>query len=422
VRIVGAGYALPDPARLAEALGEVNVVIARTLEHPGLAEALGVLDVPVIACDDLYAASASFDECYERIVERVADLARVAGRAGYVVPGSPLVAERTVGMLAARNDLEVEIGPSEGVLDAILARLGLDPAVGMCVVDARALLGAPSAVSGTVVVLQAFDPDVAGDVAALGERWAGRTLLVHHLGLADEWVGPVEVGDAHLGLADQLTSVVLEEYRPSVGAVGMLDEVVRRLRVACPWDASQTHETLSRHLIEEAYEVAEAIDEDARGEVPTARTHLVEELGDVLLQVLMQAVIAEERGAFDLAEIADACRAKLIRRHPHVFGDQEATSPEEVEARWEAIKAAEQPGMRPVATGLPAALRLAKLARRARAAGIEVGAVSGSDRAAELARAALAGEDLEGALRAATRLLEDAVARASERNGPGAVG
>src|SRR2546423_2914516 len=123
------------------------------------------------------------------------------------------------------------------------------------------------------------------------------------------------------------------------GDIGRLEElidVVRRLRSpgGCPWDREQTHGSLRSTMLEEAYEVHEAIDEAS---IPKLR----EELGDVLLQVLMQATIAEESQEFSLGDVADSVREKLVRRHPHVFGDTKVSGADEVVRNWEALKAAE---------------------------------------------------------------------------------
>src|SRR5213082_1330527 len=118
--------------------------------------------------------------------------------------------------------------------------------------------------------------------------------------------------------------------------IRQLLEVVRRLRSpqGCPWDREQTHASLRATMLEEAYEVLEAIDEAS---IPKLR----EELGDVLLQVLMQAEIAEEAGDFSLGDVADSVREKLVRRHPHVFGDTRVSGAEEVLRNWDALKAKE---------------------------------------------------------------------------------
>jgi MazG family protein len=124
--------------------------------------------------------------------------------------------------------------------------------------------------------------------------------------------------------------------------IDRLRRIMHLLRApgGCPWDAEQTHASLVRHLLEEAYEVAAEVRSGNRDE-------LVDELGDLLLQPVFHAEIASETGAFDLDDIARAICEKLIRRHPHVFGDASAETPEAVLTQWEAIKAAEKAGSTP---------------------------------------------------------------------------
>lgn len=144
-------------------------------------------------------------------------------------------------------------------------------------------------------------------------------------------------------------------------------EVVARLRAECPWDREQTPASMRRFLIEEAYEAAEAISEgDDRS--------LKEELGDILLHVFFHARMAEERGAFTIADVADCITDKLTRRHPHVFGAAEVSGPDEVVINWETIKGREETGRRlldGIPKNLPAMLRARRIQDRARSVGFE---------------------------------------------------
>jgi uncharacterized protein YabN with tetrapyrrole methylase and pyrophosphatase domain len=149
-------------------------------------------------------------------------------------------------------------------------------------------------------------------------------------------------------------------------AVGLLDELTRRLRRDCPWDREQDERSIVPHTVEEAYELADAAQ---RGD----DRKLLDELGDVLFQVHFLSLLLEERGAGDLAAVAEHCRQKLIRRHPHVFGDAEAESAGAVLRNWDRIKAGEE-GREPgifgdVPDNLPAPLYARKLQRRAASAG-----------------------------------------------------
>ncbi len=133
-------------------------------------------------------------------------------------------------------------------------------------------------------------------------------------------------------------------------------QIMRRLRRECPWDRSQDHDSLRPYLLEETYEVLHLLDEAAYDE-------LREELGDLLLQIVFHAEIAEEAGRFDMADVLHAINEKLVRRHPHVFGDREARTPSDVSRRWETIKA-EQEQKESALGGVPQALpALVKAAR-----------------------------------------------------------
>ena len=192
--------------------------------------------------------------------------------------------------------------------------------------------------------------------------------------------------------------------------------VMDRLRSpgGCPWDSEQTHESLAPHAIEEAYELAEAIEGGTRED-------LREELGDVLLQVVFHARLAQEHPTdpFGIEEVAATLTDKLVSRHPHVFGDVTVSGVDEVHANWERIKG-EAKNRESILDGIPTALpalqRAQKVLSRARNAGIEYRAEAGVGVGASLlaivARAEAEGVDAEGALRSAVRSLEVAVREA----------
>jgi len=208
--------------------------------------------------------------------------------------------------------------------------------------------------------------------------------------------------------------------------------IMDRLRRECPWDAKQTHESLAPHLLEETYEALAAIEENDRAA-------LRDELGDVLLQVLFHARVAAERTdgtGFAIDDVADGIADKLVRRHPHVFGDVSVSGPDEVKRNWDQIKAAERAAARAAAgeepgsvldgvpMGQPALALAAQLQRRAFNAGAPAdladlaGVVSGvgADLFALVARARAAGVDPELELRQAARVFRDRV-RSWERAG-----
>ena len=181
-----------------------------------------------------------------------------------------------------------------------------------------------------------------------------------------------------------------ERARQNAGALVALDALTRTLRRECPWDREQDERTIVPHTVEEAYELAEAAQsrDDAK---------LLDELGDVLFQVHFLSLLMEERGAGDLADVAEHCRQKLIRRHPHVFGDREVENAAEVLRNWDQIKKTEEgrgEGLfADVPENLPGPLYARKLLRRASSSGREYVAADdlpqhvrdAADRAARLA-------------------------------------
>lgn len=240
----------------------------------------------------------------------------------------------------------------------------------------------------------------------------GRTVVVVATG---EGEPALTDGLARLAGSGRLRMPDLELLPASYDLPGarLLDlvQVMDRIRVECPWSSRRTHEGLAKYAIEEAYELVEAIEDGDRDE-------LREELGDVLLQVVFHARIAEEDpdAPFSVDDVAGTIVTKLIHRHPHVFGDETATTPEEVREHWLRTKAAEKQRTsvtEGVPLGQPGLALAAKLASRVRTAGLTVPLPSGEGIGYELlslaARAEAEGTDPEAALRAAARAYRDAI-------------
>ena len=356
-----------------------GVVVLRTGVHPA---ARSLDSLPTF--DHLYETSATFDEVYERIVAELVSLAKNHGEVTYGVPGSPLVAERTVELLRQTDDIEVVVIPALSFIDLAYAALSLDPlSSSVRVIDAteaRERLRGP----GPLLVAQCHSAAVLSDVklsidADLLEE-PPRAVILHHLGLEDEQILDVAVDELdRFSAADHLTSVFIPELRTVGAAAEDLVDLMATLRSQCPWDQKQTHGSLTRHLLEEAYEALEALEslsaaleasDGSDEEIDRLYGDVAEELGDVVFQVVFHAHLASEEGQFDLAAVFDGVRTKLIGRHPHVFGDVQASTPDEVAANWEEIKKAEK-GRASVTEGIPIALpaltRHTKLLRKASA-------------------------------------------------------
>lgn len=412
IDVVGLGPAGTEliTAEALELLNGDGAVFLRTDRHPA---AIGFPGTPTF--DHHYERASTFDEVYRSIVDDLVATATATatgtatgtgtgtdrpGSVVYAVPGSPLVAERTVALLRAHpavvaGEVALVVHASVSFLDLAFARLGVDPvAAGVRVVDGEDFAVEAAGTRGPLLVAQCWSASVLSDIKLSVETSPEDPVTVlHHLGLPDEKVWEVPWDELDRSFApDHLTSLWIPTLGASVaGSLIQLDELVHILRQRCPWDREQTHGSLARHLLEESYEVLEALDALAAIDAPDggdggrgnsgptdedeerAVAHLEEELGDLLFQVYFHATLAAEEGRFTLADVARGVHDKLVSRHPHVFGDSTADTPAELEADWEARKLAEK-NRGSVTEGIPAALPalalVAKLQRKALAVGM----------------------------------------------------
>ncbi len=403
----GADHVLPVARRVLEG---ATRRYARTARHPAV-EDLTADGVTFETFDARYDAAPDLEHAYAEIARVLVDAAGEHGEVVYAVPGSPAVAERTVTLL---RDADVDVVLVPGVSFAELAwvRLGLDPMEGDArVVDGRAIDLAELA--GPLLIAQCDSPFVLSDVKlALLEHLDPATpvTVLQRLGVADEQVVTVPLEELDRGgiVPDHLTSVYVD-----AGAAGAAREMVRLFQLAkrlrdpggCPWDAEQTHHSLTRYLLEESYEVVEAVEAlpaDAAID-GAAYAALEDELGDLLYQVVFHAVLAQEAGAFTMADVARGIHDKLVRRHPHVFGDVVADRTSDVMRNWEQIKKDEKGTtsiVEGITPGLPSLLYTHKLFRKAASVGLDPGdlgeALDRIDTA--VARLRADGDDLEADL------------------------
>jgi tetrapyrrole methylase family protein/MazG family protein len=397
----GADHLLPVARAALEASSHR---FARTLRHPAIDDLLAD-GVTFTSFDDVYDAAPDLASAYAEIAARLVAAAHEHGEVVYAVPGSPAVAERAVTLLRADPAVEVELVAGVSFADLAWVRLGVDPMDGDArVVDGRAFDRAELA--GRLLVAQCDNQFVLSDVKlALLEHLGPDTpvTVLQRLGLPDERVTVIALEELDRGdvMPDHLTSVFVD-----AGAMGAARELVRLLQLAkrlrdpggCPWDAEQTHLSLTRYLLEESYEVVEAVENLAEaGYAP-----LEDELGDLLYQVVFHAVIAQEAGEFTMADVARGIHDKLVRRHPHVFGDVVADETADVLRNWEQIKKKEKGTTSIVAgitPGLPSLLYTHKLFRKAASVGLGIDDVDAAlDRIDTALTGLRAGDDVESQL------------------------
>jgi tetrapyrrole methylase family protein/MazG family protein len=361
VIVVGLGPAGPeliDQATLAS-IRAVPRRFVRTRRHP----AASVLATDP-SFDDAYERATTLGRVYTTIVDELVAAATRHGEVLYAVPGSPLVAERTVEILRNDDRVEVEIHPALSFLDLAWYRLGIDPvARGVRIIDGQRFTVEAAGERGPLLVAQCDSPDVlfdiklaldAGEPAALT---ADATITVlQRLGTPNERVVDVVWTELdRVVTPDHLTTLWIPELAvPVAREVARFAELVATLRRECPWDRQQTHASLMRHLVEETYEVLDAI-EHVDPDEGTGYEHLEEELGDLLFQVVFHATLAAEAGQFTLADVACGIHDKLYSRHPHVFGDVEVQGADDVLRNWEQIKK-EEKGRGSVFDGIPSQL------------------------------------------------------------------
>jgi tetrapyrrole methylase family protein / MazG family protein len=383
-------------------MAQAGQTFLRTARHPA-ADGLSTF----VALDHLYESAETFAEVYDAIVETLvaAALAQAPTPIVYAVPGSPLVAERTVELLRGDRRFELTIVPGLSFLDLAWERLALDPlAAGVRLMDAEQFALRAGGDGGPYLVAQCWSQALLSEIklaASIDDDLpVPDVVLLHHLGLQDEQIVRVGWWELDRTLSpDHLTTLYIPHSPAFVGdgwEMVRLQELVATLRAQCPWDHAQTHASLMPHLLEESYEVLDALRELAAAEgdatswaaaadeggatrLTTAAGHLEEELGDLLFQIVFHSRLAEEAGRFGLADVARGVHDKLVHRHPHVFGDVEADTAQQVMANWEEIKRDEK-GRSSVTEGIPSDLPALLFATKLQRKGLSIGVPAlGSD-------------------------------------------
>lgn len=390
IQIVGLG---PGPANQLtleawQAVTTATALVLRTDRHPCVGELTAQLapSAIVVHCDDLYEQHAAFEQVYLAIVERVLTLAKTHGAIVYAVPGHPCVGEMTTPMLQRRAQeagIQVEIIGGVSFIEPSFAAVGVDPMDGVQVIDAMLIAKQHHPmvdVNLPLLLAQVYARWLASDVklTLLNAYPADHPItIVQAAGAVQQRTTTVPLAELdHSDGFDHLTSVYIPPLAPH-SSFTALQELVAHLRApdGCPWDREQTLASLRSDLLDECAELLEAIDAEQDGSDHSAA--ICEELGDVLLSATMLTQIATEEERFQMGDVVRGVVTKLIRRHPHVFGDVNVSGVDHVLANWDAIKAQEKAakGVKPspldgVAPALPALEKARKLQSKAAKAGL----------------------------------------------------
>jgi tetrapyrrole methylase family protein/MazG family protein len=346
ITIVGLGPG--DPSQLTRQVWDwlqaAPEVYVRSDQHPTVAGLPA--NITVHSFDEFYQTSERFEDVYERIIERVLELGQRSEGITYAVPGHPYVAEATSPEIVRRaRELKIPVRVMEGLsfLEPTFTALGIDPLPNLAVVDALEVGSVhmpPFPPSAPALIAQIYSRQVSSDLKlTLMNVYPDEhpVRLVHAAGTSAELVEDMLLFEID---RSERTGLLTTLYLPPLAPESSFEsfqEVIARLRApdGCPWDREQTHSSLRKYLLEETYEALTALD----AEDPTA---MQEEFGDLLLQIVLHAQIASEEGEFNMADIISGIARKLIRRHPHVFGDVQVEGVSGVLTNWQRIKETER--------------------------------------------------------------------------------
>lgn len=348
ITIVGLGnYGLDElPLGIYKFLQQQTLVYTRTKEHPVIDELSDMLTFD--SFDVIYEENDSFEAVYEEIVRQLLSFANEQDVV-YAVPGHPRVAETTTTLLLnyvqEYDDIEVEVLGGKSFIDDVFEAVKLDPNDGFTLLDATSLEVEQLNKRNHVLITQVYSSMIAGDLkVTLMELYKDdhEVYIVNGArgNKAQVTATPLYELDHYIDTFTNLSSVFIpidtksEHYYSDFNfATSIIDRLVDD-NAGCPWDREQTHDSLKRYLLEESFELFEAIDNEDDW-------HIIEELGDILLQVLLHASIGKKEGYLDINEIVYSLVDKMIRRHPHIFGDEEVNDVEDLKVIWSDAKAKE---------------------------------------------------------------------------------
>ncbi len=324
---------------------EASFIMARTDRHPVIQE-LESEGIQLESFDRIYEQHDAFEAVYEAIVETLIQKSK-KNEVTYVVPGHPLVAEKTVQLLIeeeAKGTVSLNIVGGNSFLDPIFSALRIDPIEGFQLLDGTDFSRNEVSMMQHILIGQVYDAFIASEVKlSLMDKYAydHPVTIVTAAGSKEERLTTVPLFELdRKAEVNNLTTVYVPPVQSKEDRLkewSTFREIIAQLRSpeGCPWDREQTHETLKKYVIEETHELVEAIEqEDDEG--------IIEELGDVLLQVFLHAQIGEDDGYFALEDVLQSISDKMIRRHPHVFADVEAADAADVVQNWQEIKANEK--------------------------------------------------------------------------------
>jgi tetrapyrrole methylase family protein/MazG family protein len=387
IKIVGLGPGAKEALTIGtiyELENNKNIFL-RTQKHPTV-DYLNEKNIKFNTYDNVYETIGSFDKVYLNIANDLIKKHDDLGDLVYAVPGHPLVAEKSVFNLVELckcHNIEYKIMPAVSFIDAMIESLRIDPIEGLKVIDAFDIGNQILDKRIGTIITQVYNQLIASEVKLkLLDQYNDETEIyyVRAAGIKEqESIRKIPLFELDMQEdIDYLTSIYIPKDLKNKKDFNDLLEIIEILRSedGCPWDKEQTHKSLEKALIEESYEVVDAIEQDDDNS-------LIEELGDVLLQVVFHASIGKDDGYFDISDVIQSICNKMISRHPHVFKNPSAlNSSEEVIVNWDELKKKEKgydsltEEMKGITKGLPSLLRAHKIQEKAKKVGFDFEDVS----------------------------------------------
>jgi len=381
IKIVGLGPGSVESLTIGtlEILKGSKKIYLRTEKHPTV-EYLRSLCIQFETYDDRYEEYNNFDDVYRSIAEDLIKKHEVYGDIIYGVPGHPLVAETSVKLLiklCEKEEIDIEILPAVSFIDAVIQSLKLDPIEGLKIIDAFDIKNQILDKRVGLLITQVYNGSIASDVKLALLEYYKEEMEIYFVRAAGikglESIRKIKLYELDRQKdIDYLTSIYIpkdieatKDFHDLIGVMNTL-----RSENGCEWDKEQTHESLKKYLIEECYEVLEAIDN-------LDEDNIIEELGDVLLQVVFHAQIGKEEGYFNINDVIKGIANKMINRHPHIFKVVESKSSKEVLESWENIKSKEKgfnsytDTLKHIPKNLPGLMRAEKVQQKASEVGFD---------------------------------------------------
>ncbi|KYH34368.1 nucleoside triphosphate pyrophosphohydrolase/pyrophosphatase MazG [Clostridium tepidiprofundi DSM 19306] len=383
IKIIGLGPGSEEALTLGaiKMLKNEKRVYLRTRIHPTV-EYIDSIGINYETYDDKYESYENFDEVYNSIAEDLIEKHEKFKDEDivYAVPGHPLVAEKSVTILielAKKRGIDTKIVPAVSFVDALMESLNIDPIEGIKIIDAFDINNQILDKRTGIVITQVYNKFIAAEVKLAISEYYGDDFEIYFVRAAGiegmESIRKIRIFELDRQCdIDHLTSIYIPKDLNVTKDFNDLIEIIDILRGenGCPWDREQNHETIKRCLIEECYEVLEAIDEKNEEK-------LIEELGDVLLQVVFHAKIGKDEGYFNISDVIKAICDKMIYRHPHVFGKANVEDSNQVLINWDELKKKEKgyenytDELKHIPKNFPALMRATKVQSKASKVGFD---------------------------------------------------